>query len=340
MDIGLLMAIRRLPDSGEPLDEVYESYIGDAVHAEQLGFDSVWTGEHHFSSDAWAPSQFPVLAAMAQRTSRVRLGSCILLTPLHNPLRIAEDAATVDILSRGRLELGFGAGSAPDEFDTYGVAWAQRFSRTHESIQFVRRAYAEERFDHTGKHFTFPNVRMTTRPIQDPLPMWLACGGPKMVRWAGRNGCHLALVAPPDLLRSYDEALAEGGHDPARFKVATPPLWVHVAKTRDQAWEEAEEGLRHVLMFYGEKNPQQPAIWAEGVLESVPPLGEFRNVPGIGFGAPFIAGTPDEVLARLEPFVGTRFSHLIMTMRQAGMGDDAARRSMDLFADKVMPRLR
>ena len=72
----------------------------------------------------------------------------------------------------------------------------------------------------------------------------------------------------------------------------------------------------------------------------MPPLGEFRTVPGIGFGGPFTVGTPDEVTRTLERFVGTRFTHLIMTMRQAGMTDDAARRSMELFADKVLPRLR
>lgn len=119
-----------------------------------------------------------------------------------------------------------------------------------------------------------------------------------------------------------------------------PPLWVHVAASKEAAWDDAERGLRHVLEFYGRKNPNQPAIWAEGVLETIPPLGEFRTVPGIGFGMPFVAGTPDDVLRALEPFLGSPFTHLALTMRQSGMADDVARRSMELFADKVLPRLR
>jgi hypothetical protein len=116
MQFGIVLAIKTLADRFEPLPEVYKGFIGDALVAEDAGFDFVSTSEHHFEADAWSPSQLPVLAYLAAHTSRVRLHTNVFLLPLHDPLRVSEDTATVDILSNGRLDLICGSGSVAEEF--------------------------------------------------------------------------------------------------------------------------------------------------------------------------------------------------------------------------------
>ena len=104
---------RNPPQWRRPDQDVFRETVDRAVLAEKLGFKRVWSSEHHFSEDRWAPSQFPLLAAIAARTERIRLGTGVLLLPFHNPIRVAEDAAVVDIISNGRLDLGVGRGPIP-----------------------------------------------------------------------------------------------------------------------------------------------------------------------------------------------------------------------------------
>ena len=108
MDFGLLLPFRNPKQWAVPFPQLYQDHIEQAVLAEELGYDHIWTTEHHFADDAWAPSLFPILSAIAMQTSRIRLGTYIIILPLHNPVRVAEDAATVDIISDGRLDLGIG----------------------------------------------------------------------------------------------------------------------------------------------------------------------------------------------------------------------------------------
>src|SRR6266481_6120382 len=121
MKIVHTSGIRTLPGKAQSLAELYRDHLEEAVLAEELGFDCVWASEHHFSPDAWNPSPFTFLSAVAARTERVRLGTYVLLLPLHNPLRVAEDVAVLDNISRGRVDLGVGIGSAPNEFATFGI---------------------------------------------------------------------------------------------------------------------------------------------------------------------------------------------------------------------------
>jgi alkanesulfonate monooxygenase SsuD/methylene tetrahydromethanopterin reductase-like flavin-dependent oxidoreductase (luciferase family) len=108
MEIGICTWVRVLPTKPQPLPDAYREFFEQGMLAEELRFNEVWLSEHHFAEDAWNPSQFPLLAALAARTQRIRLGTYVLLLPLHNPLRVAEDAATVDIISNGRLDLACG----------------------------------------------------------------------------------------------------------------------------------------------------------------------------------------------------------------------------------------
>src|SRR5579864_2391490 len=240
MKIVFTAGIRTLPGSPRKLADLYRDHLEEAVLAEELGFDCVWASEHHFSPDAWSPSPFPFLAAVAARTERVRVGTYVLLLPLHNPLRIAEDVAVLDNISGGRVDLGVGVGSSPDEFHTFGVPIEGRLGRTFEALRIIERCFTGEKFSHHGKYFDFPDVQMTTLPVQRPgPPILVAAMGEQSVRWTARRGYHMAAGAGRGHDR-YLAALREHGHDPATKQMASVPIRVHVAETRRQAWDEVE----------------------------------------------------------------------------------------------------
>jgi alkanesulfonate monooxygenase SsuD/methylene tetrahydromethanopterin reductase-like flavin-dependent oxidoreductase (luciferase family) len=332
MDVGITCGIRYLPSRPQPLEQVYRNYLDDAVYGEQLGFDFIRTSEHHFAPDAWSPSQLPILACLAGRTSRMRLGTNVLLLPFHNPLRVAEDAATVDILSGGRLDLAVGSGSITDEFESYGLDPGERWGRMFEGLTVIRRCFEEDAFDHHGRYFHFPNVRMTTKPVQRPLPLWVGATGPKTIRRAAAAGYHLAGGGANDPRAVFESV----GRDPNDFNVL---LFVrgHLAESREQAWDEAEVGLHHERSFYAERD------WIGGPEmrdQPVPPVGEYRDHPAPG-GMRMVVGTPDEVLRQLEPRLkGSLLTHFGFGFRHAGMPTEPVRRAMDLFAKEVMPEIR
>jgi alkanesulfonate monooxygenase SsuD/methylene tetrahydromethanopterin reductase-like flavin-dependent oxidoreductase (luciferase family) len=341
MQFVVTMGIRQLPRHPRPLQDLYREHLEESVLAEQLGFDAVWASEHHFSEDAWNPSPITFLAAVAARTARVRIGTYVLLLPFHNPLRVAEDIAVLDNISGGRVDLPVGVGSAAEEFRTFGIPFNERLGRTFEALRIIERSFAGEEFSHKGKYYEFPNVRMTTTPVQKPgPPIWVASMGDQSVAWTARRGYHLAAGAGRGHAK-YEELLVQYGRDRSNCQVASIPIRVHLAATRGQAWDEAETGLQQVLHFYRTRVDLQSATSAAGVLNELPPVGEFRNVPGIGHrGTPFVVGTPDEVGQALQAYRGKRLSHLSLNFHQPGMDTKMVSRSMEMFARELMPSVK
>jgi alkanesulfonate monooxygenase SsuD/methylene tetrahydromethanopterin reductase-like flavin-dependent oxidoreductase (luciferase family) len=261
--------------------------------------------------------------------------------PFHNPVRVAEDIAVLDNISGGRVDLPVGVGSAAEEFHTFGIPFNERLGRTFEALRIIERCFAGEEFSHKGKYYEFPNVRMTTTPVQKPgPPIWVASMGEQSVAWTARRGYHLAAGAGRGHVK-YEELLAQYGHDRSKRQVASIPIRVHIADTREQAWDETEAGLHQVLHFYRTRVDLQSATSAAGVLGRLPPVGRFRNVPGIGHrGTPFVVGTPDEVGRTLEAYRDKRLTHLSLNFHQPGMDTKAVRRSMAMFAKELMPIIR
>jgi alkanesulfonate monooxygenase SsuD/methylene tetrahydromethanopterin reductase-like flavin-dependent oxidoreductase (luciferase family) len=341
MQLVITMGIRNLPSRPRPLSELYRDHLEEAVLAEQLGFEGVWASEHHFSEDAWNPSPLTFLAAVAARTERVRVGPYVLLLPFHNPVRVAEDIAVLDNISSGRVDLPVGVGSAGREFRTFGIAFEERLGRTFEALRIIEHCFRGETFSHRGKYYEFPDVRMTTTPVQRPgPPIWVASMGEQSVAWTARRGYHLAAGAGRGHAR-YEALLVEYGHDRSARNVASIPIRVHLADTRAKAWDEAEAGLHQVLDFYRAQVDQGAATSAAGVLDRLPGVGEFRDVPAIGHrGTSFLVGTPDEVGRGLANYRDKRLSHLCLNFHHPGMTTSAVRRSMEIFARELMPTIK
>lgn len=322
MDVGLQGSVIRRAGDTRPLRELYSSVVDLAVEAEQWGFDFFWVGEHHFAPNQWNPSALPLLAAIASRTSTIRLGTNVIVAPYHNPIRLAEDVATVDLLSNGRLDVVLGTGSIRDEFETFAVPEAERWGRTFETLDILRRAFAEAEFDHQGRYFQFPNIRMTTQPVQDPLPLWMASAGPKTIARVGRAGYHLqtpVMASVEEFWHIYSTAARQSGHDPAtkNFHVFTGG---HVAETWNEDVAAAYEArTRDFMSFYQTRE----TVFA----------GTAHNVEEEHPASTGVTGTPDDVLSQMEGAIATSaLTHLGWTL---GPPD-----SLRLLAREVVPTVK
>jgi natural product biosynthesis luciferase-like monooxygenase protein len=226
---------------GQSPVERYRETIEQATCAEALGFESVWPVEHHFhSSVSISPCPALLLAAIAARTRSLRLGTAIVQLPLAHPLRIAEELATLDVLSDGRVEFGVGRGGNPSHFAGFGVPMAESRDRMSEALDFVRRAWSEERFSFDGRFFQARDLALAPRPVQRPHPpIHVAANSVETAVWAARAGLPMLVasnVNPIPKLRElvplYRRARADAGH-PARDDDVTVLMPMYVGATRE-----------------------------------------------------------------------------------------------------------
>src|SRR5712692_6047614 len=226
--------------------------LGDA-----LGFDTAWLGELHFSrAFSILADPLMVLAAAAQRTSRIRLGTAVTLLPMHNPVKIAEEAAIADILSNGRLEFGVGRGTAPLHYTGYDIPQEESRERFDEALDFILQAWTNERFSFEGKHYRARDLTVIPRPLQSPHPpVRIAANSPDTFPMAGRRKFPIfatPLINPPDKLQEglavYRETLPAGTRGDTAL--AFP---VHVTTSRAQARADCEPGLMRFLREAAER---------------------------------------------------------------------------------------
>ena len=343
MNFGFTLFFRNPPPAKVSFAELYRKEIELAVAAEELGYDTVWLTEHHFVDDGYSPSLLPIAAAIAARTKKIRIGTFVLLLPLHNALRVAEDAATVDLISNGRLDLGLGQGYRVPEFVGFNIPRNERGPRLEEGTEVIRRVWTERNVTMDGRFNKLTNVTVIPGPVQKPHPpLWLAARGPKSIGRAARNGYHFMGTGGVDQQQMYDAALKEHGRDPADFSIAQLRT-VFVAAKHDKAWDDAETGAHYMMSCYGrwfvEAN-DLPGDQAYGT--NLPPIGKLRHSETASlFGESMLIGTPDEAIAGLEDyFARTRVTHLVAAMDLPGMDPRKVRRSMELFAKEVMPHFR
>jgi alkanesulfonate monooxygenase SsuD/methylene tetrahydromethanopterin reductase-like flavin-dependent oxidoreductase (luciferase family) len=207
------------PGTGGAGDGGYHAFAEYAALAEELGFVSVFLTEHHFTGLGQASSPLTVLAHLAGRTSSLRLGTAVTVLPWHNPVTVAEQAATVDVLSDGRLDLGVGRGFRAAEFDGFDQAMEDAQARYEEALEVIVRAWTEPgRWSHVGRHWRYRDVLVEPAPVQRPHPpLWVGAGSEQSLRGAAERGFRLLLdqVAGFDRtgerIATYRERLAELG---------------------------------------------------------------------------------------------------------------------------------
>lgn len=327
------------PGSGRTFAREYHDTIELARLGETLGFDSVWVSEHHGSGDGYLPSLLPHLAALAASTDRVLLGTGVLLTPFHHPLRLAEDAAVVDQLSGGRLLLGLGLGWREEEFRMFGIPPGERVRRTVETIEILRKAWTGKRFTHKGKVFSFDEVLVTPPPAREGgPPVYLGGFAEAAVRRAGRiaDGYIASRASLEEARRNLtraEEGAREAGRDPADLGFA---LLRNAFVWEDgDAWETVREGVASQLGIY-------PA-WRAGA--DTPERGfEIRAPDDATLRALTAAGDRHEVIRELRPLAdafGARGEfHLVVRLQYPGMDLETAARAVELFGEEVLPVLK
>jgi probable F420-dependent oxidoreductase len=286
MQFGLLYDFRNPPPWQAPFAQLYAETLEQIKAAEALGFDSIWVTEHHQIDDGYLPSVLPAAAAIAAVTQRVQIGTCVLLLPLHHPLRVAEDCVTVDILSNGRFIFGPGLGYKLDEFAAYGIDRRQRPSRMDESMEIIIRAWTEERFDYHGKRFQLRDVRLTPKPVQRPRPpIWMAARAEPALRRAVRYADGIIAVGSAALIQHYLGLVAAAGKDPRAAKVAVLRSLV-LSDDVDATWREvqpfAEWRGRNYAEWYGEAGDlSQDVEWLRQTRSGERPSGQASMVTSV-----------------------------------------------------------
>lgn len=339
MDVGLLFPFRNPPQWRKPFPQFYAEQLRQTQIAETLGYDTIWLTEHHFAEDGYSPSLLPIAGAIASMTSRVRIGTFLLLLPLHNAVRVAEDAATVDIIANGRFDLGLGQGYSPAEFEGYGIPRNERASRMEEGIAVIRGMWTQDPFSYQGKHYNLKNISMVPKPAQAPHPpLWIGASQPKAVERAARLGCHFLGGGDTASQNLYDTALRTHGRDPKDYRAAQL-RWVYVAPTYEQAWNDVQDHLHYMLSWYGRWVAEAKDFRGAEQFGQLPPAKELRNVIDQLIGRP-IVGSPEDVGRQIEEMTKkVRTTHLVMGMHLPGLDPAQSQRSMELFAKELMPAL-
>jgi alkanesulfonate monooxygenase SsuD/methylene tetrahydromethanopterin reductase-like flavin-dependent oxidoreductase (luciferase family) len=315
--------------------------------ADPLGFDSVWINEHHF--DTWgglmsAPAL--VLAGLSQRTQHVRLGTSIAVLGLHHPLEVAEQMATLDLMSGGRLEFGIGRGSEPFDYETYGVDYAEAQARTLEALDVILAAWTHQRFSHSGSYFQVPEVELWPVPQQRPHPpVWVSCSNTRSnFEWTAQRGYNLLTLGFPrpvpafaETVRIYRNEWEAVGREPADYQIGTLYHTVVCEKT-EQARELAIHSFGRFLAGL-RSSALRPTRFAQHGRASAA-LADL-DVGQLIDQARLIAGNPQEVADMLRYLHGeVGFTHLNHMFQFGGLSFELAHQSMALYAAEVMPKLR
>lgn len=320
---------------------LYEETIRHAVEAERLGFDGFALTEHHFWYDGYCPALLPVLAAIARRTEVIRLLSLALLLPLRDPLRVAEEIAVVDHLSRGRLTLGLGYGYRAEEFEGFGLAKTRVPARYFEMVEVLKRAFVHEKLSFAGEHYSYEDVAVHPKPFQRGGPPLCLAGGSReaTARRAGQLGmdyCIAGTMLPlsrvKTLIDTYHAAAEQAHVPPGQVVVATD---VAIAETREEVERIVAEDLKPVFA---------EQLIAFGFLRDA----EGRPLTEVGPEHPvwtplvdsFVLGCPDEVIARIESFRDLGCDVFLPRIMEANLRSERILREVRLFAERVIPHFR
>jgi len=314
--------------------------LDEAEQAERYGFDAVFVPERHARTECMFPSPLPLMAAIAARTSRVKIGTDIMMPPLYNPVHLAQSAALIDVLSRGRLILGVGVGYHPDYFAHFGVPMKQREGRFEETLEILQKAWTTTGpFAHHGKYFNFDAIHVTPKPFQQPRPpIWIGAFAPKSVARAGRlaDGWSMApFLDPIESIKAqvsiYRDAAAKAGKKPyiSMFRDG----WLASSKEEaerifGQFWIEEWKFYTKWGMLDGAKGRAGDDYYSMNKLRA--------------YGYPIMGNVSDwlEALDRWDRVVGGIDSFVIRVRVPCGPSKEKVMECIQRLGEEVLPRFR
>jgi alkanesulfonate monooxygenase SsuD/methylene tetrahydromethanopterin reductase-like flavin-dependent oxidoreductase (luciferase family) len=304
---------------------LYAAALEQAEWADRLGFAAVVLSEHHGSPDGYLPSPLVMAAAIAARTRRVRISIAALIAPLHDPLRIAEDLAVVDVISNGRLVPMLSGGYVASEFAAFGRTLASRARYMEEIVPFLVRAWSGEPFEWNGR-----TVRVTPRPVQRPRPPILLGGSS---RAAAARAARLADGFMPTLPKYFDiyreELRRLGKPDPGPMPPGLPVNFLHVAEDPERAWRRIAPHALHETNAYGK--------WIAEA-GGAGPYQVAKDADELRASGAYCVLTPDELIARVRA-LGPNASVSLHPL-MGGLDPELAWESLQLLESKVLPALR
>jgi len=336
---------------GVPQQQIYREVLEEIEYAEELGFDSVWLPEHHFSIYGMLGDTLTFAAAIAQRTKRIKIGTAVVLLPLNHPVRVAEQAALVDALSDGRLLLGVGRAYQPTEFDGFGVDPARSREMFLESVEIIKKCFTEEKFSHQGRFWQLKDVSLFPRPVQKPHPpIYWAAISPASYELAARMGYPIlrspvfgGLDDTKQAWEVYHELFAAAGHDADHLDLPVMAQ-TYVAETDEQARQDVGAHAAWYWRLLAGIVPGAPGRRVEQGYEAYPAVREAMtklktDEDLLQWGTWF--GSPEKVIQGIRPFIEQcGINHWLAWMRFGGLEHKKVMRSMELFAQHVMPAFR
>jgi alkanesulfonate monooxygenase SsuD/methylene tetrahydromethanopterin reductase-like flavin-dependent oxidoreductase (luciferase family) len=314
--------------------EIYTDYVDYICEAEDLGFHSVFLVEHHFTGCGQISATWSFLTYLAAKTSRIRLGTAVLVLPWHNPVLLAEQAATLDLLSNGRLDLGIGKGYRWGEFHGFCIPLEEAGERYDEAVAFLCKAWTTKgRFSHHGKRWHYEDIIVEPAPMQKPHPpLWIGAFSPDSIRQAAENGFNLLLGqnGSPELVTEsmgiYRKAVEAQGR-------LYDPMTVGLTRALHIAMNDEEREAAHQLRMQFMRNVQQLSLSPSG---DSPSLGRPRRALGVedmrkATETDALIGTPEEIVERLERLRAGGVEYVLM------IDVGGSRSALRTFAREIMP---
>jgi alkanesulfonate monooxygenase SsuD/methylene tetrahydromethanopterin reductase-like flavin-dependent oxidoreductase (luciferase family) len=314
------------------------------------GFDTVWTSEHHFSPYLMVPNTLQLLTYVAGRCPGVDVGTAVVVLPWHDPVRVAEEIAMLDIVLGGRkLFIGFGRGAGVEEFEGMRVPMGESRERFDEAVQIIRLALGQQAFEFSGKHFEIPRVSLRPRPRSADLldrlyNAWLSPGSLQLAAQTGLAPLFAVERKPEDYVserETYDALRAQAGHPPVRSKAVS---FISVAESEQEAYEHmawkcgyADDVKRH----YGWADTEK--YQSIGGYDYYADRGKLmdsmdRDTELAALEAVSLWGTPDTVLQKIEALVdASGCDEIITPFNFGGMPWATGEKCLRLFAEKVLP---
>ncbi len=322
--------------------------LDEAVYAETVGLHSAWIGEHHFSTLGVLSCPALVLAQVAARTTHLRLAPAVTVLPLHPPIRVAEEWASLDMLSGGRVDFAAGRGYDRREYLPFKVSFADNQAIFEEGMEIVRRLWSEDGpISHRGRHYQFEDVAITPKPVQRPIPSYVASFSDPSIELAARLGCNL-IVAPfaatisygglQQVRARYEEACARHGHAPGRLMCS---YFLHFAETG----AEGEAARARQIRYYREcvipAFPGDPATAPPSYRYFIGMVERLRTVrPEELTGNSVLIGSPAAMIETLKKVEAAGVAEVILYFNVGLKPHAQVKDEMARFMEEVAPAFR